>query len=110
MLASANTTAQPVTAINDISPVRSALSEKRGACVDVEHRFVEVADGSRVEAVVEELRRDRDLTLVFVRTKRTADRLVKRLGAHGVLVAGTIVQIVVGPEADSLADDVQDLL
>ena len=29
-------------------------------------------------------RRDRDLTLVFVRTKHGADRLVKRLGAHGV--------------------------
>ena len=29
-------------------------------------------------------RRDRDLTLVFVRTKRGADRLVKRLAAHGV--------------------------
>ena len=35
---------------------------------------------------------------------------LKRLGAHGVIMAGTIVQIVVGPEADSLADDVQDLL
>jgi PTS system N-acetylglucosamine-specific IIB component len=35
---------------------------------------------------------------------------LKRLGAHGVIVAGTVVQIVVGPEADSLADDVQDLL
>jgi N-acetylglucosamine PTS system EIIB component len=31
-------------------------------------------------------------------------------GAHGVIVAGTVVQVVVGPEADSLADDVQDLL
>ena len=29
-------------------------------------------------------RRDRDLTLVFVRTKHGADRLVKRLAAHGV--------------------------
>ena len=35
---------------------------------------------------------------------------LKRLGAHGVIMAGTTVQIVVGPEADSLADDVQDLL
>ncbi|HZG90265.1 MAG TPA: PTS transporter subunit EIIB [Pseudonocardia sp.] len=31
-------------------------------------------------------------------------------GAYGVLVAGTVVQVVVGPEADSLADDIQDLL
>ena len=31
--------------------------------------------------------RDRDLTLVFVRTKHGADRLVKRLAAHGVKAA-----------------------
>ena len=35
---------------------------------------------------------------------------LKKGGAHGVLVAGKVVQIVVGPEADSLADDVHDLL
>jgi N-acetylglucosamine PTS system EIIB component len=35
---------------------------------------------------------------------------LRRYGAHGVIVAGTVVQVVVGPEADSLADDVQDLL
>ena len=56
----------------------------RRASVDVEHRFVEVADERRIEALVDELRRDRELTLVFVRTKRGADRLVKRLGTHGV--------------------------
>ncbi len=56
----------------------------RRASVDVEHHFVEVAHEHRVEALVGELRRERDLTLVFVRTKRGADRLVKRLGAHGV--------------------------
>ncbi|SDP22389.1 PTS system, N-acetylglucosamine-specific IIB component [Klenkia soli] len=35
---------------------------------------------------------------------------LKAAGAHGVLVAGSVVQVVVGPEADSLADDVNDLL
>ena len=30
------------------------------------------------------MQRDRDLALVFVRTKRGADRLVKRLTAHGI--------------------------
>jgi ATP-dependent RNA helicase RhlE len=58
-------------------------SERRAA-VDIEHRFLEVADTQRVEALVRELDRERDLTLVFVRTKRGADRLVKRLGATGV--------------------------
>jgi ATP-dependent RNA helicase RhlE len=56
----------------------------RRANAEIEHRFVEVAHEHRVEALVHELRRDRELTLVFVRTKRGADRLVKRLRAHGV--------------------------
>ena len=38
----------------------------------------------RVEALIEELGRERGLTLVFVRTKRGVDRLVKRLAAHGI--------------------------
>jgi ATP-dependent RNA helicase RhlE len=56
----------------------------RRAAVDIEHRFLEVAEEHRVEALVRELARERDLTLVFVRTKHGADRLVKRLGRHGV--------------------------
>jgi len=56
----------------------------RRATEEVEHRFVQVAHEHRVEALVRELRHDRDLTMVFVRTKRGADRLVKRLSAHGV--------------------------
>jgi ATP-dependent RNA helicase RhlE len=56
----------------------------RRATAEVEHRFVPIAHEHRVEALVRELRHDGDLTLVFVRTKRGADRLVKRLAAHGV--------------------------
>jgi ATP-dependent RNA helicase RhlE len=51
---------------------------------EIEHRFVHVAHEHRVEALVGELGRDRDLTLVFVRTKHGADRLVRRLAAHRV--------------------------
>jgi|SRR5579884_2458081 len=51
---------------------------------EIEHRFVQVAHEHRVEALVGELRRERELTLVFVRTKHGADRLVKRLAAHDV--------------------------
>jgi superfamily II DNA/RNA helicase len=54
---------------------------------EIEHRFVQVAHEHRVDALVRELDGDRDLTLVFVRTKRGADRLVKRLAAHGVSAA-----------------------
>jgi len=51
----------------------------------VEHRFVPVAHEEKVDALVAELDADdRGRTLVFVRTKRGADRLVKRLGSHSV--------------------------
>jgi ATP-dependent RNA helicase RhlE len=56
----------------------------RRANGEIEHKFVEVAHEDRIEALVRELDRERDLTLVFVRTKHGADRLVKRLGARGV--------------------------
>jgi PTS system N-acetylglucosamine-specific IIB component len=35
---------------------------------------------------------------------------LKAAGAHGVMVSGGIVQVVVGPEAENLAEDIQDLL
>ncbi|MEA2177120.1 MAG: ATP-dependent helicase RhlE [Solirubrobacteraceae bacterium] len=50
----------------------------------IDHRFIAVRHTERVDALLGELRRDRDLALVFVRTKRGADRLVKRLGTQGV--------------------------
>jgi superfamily II DNA/RNA helicase len=56
----------------------------RRASSDVEHRFVQVEQQHRLDVLVAELRRERELTLVFVRTKHGADRLVKRLRAHGV--------------------------
>jgi ATP-dependent RNA helicase RhlE len=52
---------------------------------DVEHRFVAVRHEHKLGELVSELRRDdRGRTLVFVRTKRGADRLVKRLRAQSV--------------------------
>ncbi|HUA11913.1 MAG TPA: DEAD/DEAH box helicase [Solirubrobacteraceae bacterium] len=50
----------------------------------VEHRFVGVHDEQRLEALIEELESERDRAIVFVRTKRGADRLVKRLGTRGL--------------------------
>jgi ATP-dependent RNA helicase RhlE len=56
--------------------------EQRG---EVNHRFVSVTPDSKLNALVRELRHtDRGLTLVFVRTKRGADRLVKRLRARDI--------------------------
>jgi superfamily II DNA/RNA helicase len=57
---------------------------KRRSNAEIQHRFVQVTHEHRVTALVHELGHDRDLTLVFVRTKHGADRLVKRLSAHGV--------------------------
>jgi ATP-dependent RNA helicase RhlE len=51
----------------------------------VEHRFLSVAHEDKLDSLVRELGdAERGRTLVFVRTKRGADRLVKRLGVRGV--------------------------
>jgi ATP-dependent RNA helicase RhlE len=57
---------------------------ERRANSEIEHRFVEVTHEHRVQALVHELEHDRELAIVFVRTKHGADRLVKRLAAHDV--------------------------
>jgi superfamily II DNA/RNA helicase len=54
----------------------------------IEHRFVAVPREERVDALVRELQGERDLALVFVRTKRGVDRLVKRLSREGVEAVG----------------------
>ena len=54
----------------------------------IEHRFVAVERDDRINALVRELRGERDLALVFVRTKRGVDRLVKRLTREGVEAVG----------------------
>jgi ATP-dependent RNA helicase RhlE len=62
--------------------VHAHPAERKGA---VEHRFVSVSHEGKVERLVAELSHaERGLTLVFVRTKRGADRLVKRLAASSV--------------------------
>jgi ATP-dependent RNA helicase RhlE len=59
--------------------------ERKG---DVKHRFVTVTHDGKVDRLVLELKEpERGLTLVFVRTKRGADRLVKRLASSGVQAA-----------------------
>jgi len=41
---------------------------------------------------------------------RVDERALKAAGAHGVMKSGTVVQVVVGPEADTLCMDIEDLL
>ncbi len=64
--------------------VREHAASLRREDALVEHRFVAVRDEQRLETLVEELRGERERAIVFVRTKRGADRLVKRLAAQGV--------------------------
>ncbi|TDC06781.1 PTS sugar transporter [Nonomuraea longispora] len=35
---------------------------------------------------------------------------LKAAGAHGVMAAGNVVQVVVGPEADTIASDIEDII
>jgi ATP-dependent RNA helicase RhlE len=51
---------------------------------EIDHRFVAVSPDTKVETLVEHIRATNGLTLVFVRTKRGADRLAKKLAFHQV--------------------------
>ncbi len=51
---------------------------------EIDHRFVSVSPDTKVETLVEHIRAADGLTLVFVRTRRGADRLVKKLNFQQV--------------------------
>jgi ATP-dependent RNA helicase RhlE len=59
----------------------SADDEEPG---EIEHTFVPVTADSKVETLVDHIRSSNGLTLVFVRTKRGADKLVQKLGRRDV--------------------------
>jgi ATP-dependent RNA helicase RhlE len=64
---------------------RHSVAPKPERAADIEHRFVAVKHEAKLDHLVSELRSDgRGLALVFVRTKRGADRLVKRLDRANV--------------------------
>jgi PTS system N-acetylglucosamine-specific IIB component len=57
-----------------------------------------------IEACITRLRTAlHDTTLV-------SETLLKSAGAHGIMRAGSVIQVVVGPEADTLASEIEDLL
>ncbi len=57
-----------------------------------------------IEACITRLRTEvLDVSLVDETTLRAA-------GAHGVMRAGTVVQVVLGPDADTVASRIEDLL
>ena len=67
------------------SPVRveATLPEDR-AQGEIEHTFVAVTAHGKLDRLIDELDADRELVLVFVRTKRGADRLARKLQARNV--------------------------
>jgi ATP-dependent RNA helicase RhlE len=68
------------------SRVEAQLPQGREAG-EITHRFVAVHNDTKVETLVEHLRGMDGRTLVFVRTKRGADRLVRKLSRQDVPAA-----------------------
>ena len=57
-----------------------------------------------IEACITRLRTEiQDVSLVDEATLRAA-------GAHGIMRSGSVVQVVLGPEADLVANEIEDLL
>jgi ATP-dependent RNA helicase RhlE len=67
-------------------PRRHTQAADRPATADIEHRFLHVeSQSAKLEHLVAQLRgAKQSSTLVFVRTKRGADRLTKRLRSRGL--------------------------
>ncbi|HVM34705.1 MAG TPA: DEAD/DEAH box helicase [Actinomycetota bacterium] len=66
------------------NPARHEVHEDKPAISAASHRFVPVTAENKIDNLVRVLRQERDLALVFVRTKHGADKLVKKLRHHGI--------------------------
>jgi superfamily II DNA/RNA helicase len=67
--------------------IRHEVEAPRPTVEEVQHRFVPVTGGGKLDALVAILEREPGRHLVFVRTKRSADRLAVRLRARGISAA-----------------------
>lgn len=68
-------------------PRRHEIVDQHMTVDEADHRFIPVEAGGKVEALAKLLsEKDRGLTLVFVRTKRGADRLAQKLKTRGFKV------------------------
>jgi ATP-dependent RNA helicase RhlE len=86
-----------------INARRHEVTELRRAIEDATHRFVPVDDHRRLEMLIDLLKQEeRDLALVFVRTKRGADRLCKKLNARQVPAAALHGDMPQGARKDAL--------
>jgi ATP-dependent RNA helicase RhlE len=66
------------------NPVHHEVTESRAVVSEAVHRFVAVDATAKLDALTRELAVERDLALVFVRTKRGAARLARTLTAGGL--------------------------
>ena len=64
-------------------PILHEIVEDQGVVREALHRFISVPREEKVPVLARELAGDRGLTLIFVRTKRGADRLAQRLKEQG---------------------------
>ena len=67
-----------------VDPVRHEITDARPVIQEADHRFVAVSESDKLQGLVDVLSEERGLALVFVRTKRGADRLRTRLSAKGI--------------------------
>jgi ATP-dependent RNA helicase RhlE len=67
--------------------VRHEVQTDRPTVEEAEHRFISVSEHGKVDALAELLQAEPGLALVFVRTKRGADRLATKLKDRGLSAA-----------------------
>jgi superfamily II DNA/RNA helicase len=65
-------------------PARYEVIEDKPAISQASHRFLPVTTETKIDSLEKILREERDLAIVFVRTKHGADKLVKKLRQRGI--------------------------
>jgi superfamily II DNA/RNA helicase len=65
-------------------PIHHEVEAAKATVDEANHRFIQVSEHNKVDALIELLLAEPGLALVFTRTKRGADRLAARLKAKGL--------------------------
>jgi superfamily II DNA/RNA helicase len=94
-------------------PARHEVHEDKPAIEQASHRFLPVTLEGKIDSLEAVLREERDLAIVFVRTKHGADKLVKKLrqrGIHSVAIHGNKSQNQRQRALDDFADGKVDVL
>src|SRR5207247_11166278 len=69
------------------SAARHEVAAARRTVDEAEHQFIPVSEAGKIDALVGLLESEPGRALIFVRTKRGADRLTAKLEARGISVA-----------------------